>query len=177
MEKVILVDKKDNEIGTVDKMEAHVQGLLHRAVSVLIFNTKGEMLLQQRAFDKYHSGGLWTNATCTHPRKNESNIDAAKRRLVEEMGISAELEEKFIFKYKAFLDNDLIEHELDHVFFGVTDKFPVLNSEEAVNFKYISYLELITDIEQNPDLYTVWFKIIMKEGEKEIFKMNNKLSM
>lgn len=169
-EKVVLVNKKDKEIGVMEKMEAHRKGELHRAVSVLIFNTKGEMLLQQRAKEKYHSGGLWTNATCTHPRENESNIDAAKRRLIEEMGIEAELEKKLTFTYKAFLNNNLVEHEYDHVFFGITNKFPTLNQAEAIDYKYLSFLDIITDVEQYPENYTAWFKIILKEAEKEITK-------
>lgn len=177
MERVILVDKKGRELGKIEKIEAHKNGVLHRAISVLIFNSKGEMLLQQRADNKYHSGNLWTNATCTHPRPNEAEIDAAKRRLSEEIGIETELEKKFDFIYKAFLDNDLIEHEFDHVFFGISDQIPILEPSEAKDFKYISYLDLITDIEQYPENYTVWFKIILKEAEREIIKYVNKLSV
>ncbi len=175
MEQVILVDSKNKEIGIMEKIEAHRKGLLHRAVSVLIFNSDGQILLQKRAKSKYHSGGLWTNTTCSHPIPNESAIDAAKRRLFEEMGIKCELEEKFTFIYKAFLDNNMIENEFDHVFFGTTDILPVINTEEVSDYKYISYLNLINDIEFNPDNYTVWFKILLKEAEKEIFKATNKL--
>jgi isopentenyl-diphosphate Delta-isomerase len=176
IEKVILVNKNDEEIGVAEKMSAHKKGDLHRAISVLIFNSKGEMLLQQRAEDKYHSGDLWTNASCSHPRPKETNVDAAKRRILEEMGIETELEKKFDFIYKAFLDNDLTEHEFDHVFFGISDQKPILAPSEAKDFKYISYLNLITDIEQFPENYTVWFKIILKEAEREIIKYVNKLA-
>ncbi len=175
-EKVVLVDKKDREIGTCEKMKVHKTGELHRAVSVIIFNSKAEMLLQQRAVGKYHSGGLWSNAACTHPRPNENNIDAAKRRLKEEMGIEAELEEKMTFIYKAFLDNQLVENEFDHVFLGVTNQFPTLNPDEVMDYKYVSYLNLITDIELFPEKYTVWFKIILKEAEKHIKKFIAELS-
>ena len=115
MEKVILVDKNDRQVGLMEKQEAHIKGLLHRAFSIFIFNTKNELLLQKRATQKYHSGGLWTNTCCSHPRENESTIDAAYRRLNEEMGMICDLKFKFNFTYKAKLDNNLYEHELDHV--------------------------------------------------------------
>ena len=118
MEKVILVDKNDRQVGLMEKQEAHIKGLLHIAFSIFIFNTKNELLLQKRATQKYHSGGLWTNTCCSHPRENESTIDAAYRRLNEEMGMICDLKFKFNFIYKAKLDNNLYEHELDHVFFG-----------------------------------------------------------
>lgn len=176
MEELILVNSKDEETGTIEKMEGHKKGLLHRAISVIIFNSSGDILLQKRAKNKYHSGGLWSNSTCTHPKKGEKNIDAAKRRLKEEMGITADLEEKFSFIYKAFLDNNMIEHEYDYVFFGVTDQLPILNKNEVSDYKYITYLNLINDIEMFPDNYTTWFKIILKEAEREIFKTTNYLS-
>ena len=127
MEKVILVDKTDHQIGEMEKQEAHIKGLLHRAFSIFIFNSKGEVLLQQRALHKYHSGGLWTNTCCSHPRNGETTIQAANRRLKEEMGMSCALKEEFSFIYKAKLDNDLYEHELDHVLFGTTDLQPQIN--------------------------------------------------
>ncbi|MBN2662033.1 MAG: isopentenyl-diphosphate Delta-isomerase [Bacteroidales bacterium] len=173
IEQVVLVTEKDKQIGVLEKMQAHEQGLLHRAVSVLIFNTKGEFLLQKRAATKYHSSNLWTNATCTHPRPDEDNKDAAIRRLKEEMGLVCDVFEVKTFRYKAFLDNGLMEHELDHVFFGVSDDLPNLNLEEASDFKYISYLDLIADIQQSPENYTVWFKIILKEAEKSIISIVN----
>ena len=127
MEKVILVDKNDRQVGLMEKQEAHIKGLLHRAFSIFIFNTKNELLLQKRATQKYHSGGLWTNTCCSHPRENESTIDAAYRRLNEEMGMICDLKFKFNFIYKAKLDNNLYEHELDHVFFGFSDSTPKIN--------------------------------------------------
>lgn len=169
---VILVDKHDNELGFMEKMEAHQKALLHRAISVFIFNTNGEWLLQRRAFSKYHSGGLWTNACCTHPFPNESNIDAANRRLKEEMGMHCSLKELFSFSYKEVLDHELTEHEFDHVFFGITDSMPNINSDEVAEFKYIKYDTLILDIKNNPKYYTVWFKKIIERVSKLIAKTN-----
>lgn len=162
-EKVILVDAEDNPVGTEAKMQAHLNGDLHRAISILIYNTKGEMLLQQRALSKYHTPGLWTNACCSHPRPGESTSGAAKRRLVEEMGMEAELNEKFTFIYKAHFDNGLTEHELDHVFIGITDTDPAINPDEVNDFKWISMNELLRDISTNPENYTIWFRIILQE--------------
>jgi isopentenyl-diphosphate delta-isomerase len=156
-EYVILVDKNDKELGTMEKMEAHRKAMLHRAISVFIVNNKGEWLLQRRAFHKYHSNGLWTNTSCSHPRPGETSLDAAKRRLQEEMGLKAELNEIFHFTYKEVLDNELTEHELDHVFVGVTDENPKINTNEVVDWKYVSYKDLKNDIELNRNDYTVWF--------------------
>lgn len=165
-EQIILVDEKDNEIGTMEKQEAHLKGKLHRAISVFIFNTKGDLLLQQRAISKYHSGGLWSNACCTHPRKGESVKDAAKRRLIEEMGMKCELNFRFSFLYRAELANGLIEHEFDHVYFGVSDDEPILNPAEAESFKYENIYNLINNVEKNGSEYTEWFKICLKEVKK-----------
>ena len=162
-ENVILVDEFDNEIGTMEKMEAHRKGLLHRAFSIFIFNDNGELLLQKRAHSKYHSGGLWTNTCCSHPRKNETIIEAAHRRLVEEMGFDTDLEVKFQFIYRKKLDNDLIEHELDHVLFGKYQAKPNLNIDEAEDFSYISIEKLKEDIILEPELYTEWFKICFNQ--------------
>lgn len=162
-EYVVLVDENDEQLGLMEKQQAHVAGLLHRAFSVFVFNSKGETLLQKRAEGKYHSPGLWTNTCCSHPRENESYKEAAQRRLQEEMGFSCELEEKFHFIYKAKLDNDLYEHELDHVFTGIYDGEFKINEEEVGDFKWISMEDLIADINSNPENYTVWFKIIFKE--------------
>jgi len=159
MEEVILVNTNNEIQGYMEKIEAHEKGLLHRAFSVFIFNSKGQILLQKRAYQKYHSGGLWTNTCCSHPRKNESFQRAAIRRLKEEMGITCNLEEAFSFIYKAHLDNNLIEHELDQVFFGVSDNKPVLNPEEAVEYKYIDPDQLLIDLTNNPSHYTEWLKI------------------
>ena len=158
---VILVDKKDRIIGKMEKLDAHKIPTLHRAISVFIVNSKGEWLLQKRAFSKYHSNGLWTNTCCSHPFPGESNIQAANRRLMEEMGLSAELNEIFHFIYKEKLDNELTEYELDHIFVGITDKEPVININEVVEWKYMPYEDLIDDLKLNPDSYTVWFKKIV----------------
>lgn len=160
-ETVVLVDEFDNELGTMGKMAAHFEGRLHRAISVFIFNDDGQMLLQQRAFSKYHSGGLWSNTCCSHPRQNESIKDAAKRRLFEEMGILCELEQTFHFIYKVVLDQGLTEHEFDHVLVGKFNGEPVLNPEEAASWKWIEVDALIKDVAEKPEIYTTWFKIVL----------------
>ena len=159
MENVILVDEKDNQVGLMPKLEAHQKGLLHRAFSVFIFNSDYKLLLQKRASSKYHSGGLWTNTCCSHPRDGEDIIDAANRRLNEEMGIKTSLRKVFDFIYTAELDNNLIENEFDHVFYGVYDIDPIINKDEAEDFKWVDIETLKNDIENNKDQYTVWFKI------------------
>ena len=159
MEEVILVNTDNEVLGYMEKMEAHEKGLLHSAFSIFIFNTKGEIFLQKRSISKYHSGGLWTNTCCSHPRKNESFLDAANRRLSEEMGMSCVLNEVFSFIYKAELDNNLTEHEYDQVLFGITDQIPVLNKAEAEDYKYIKPDQLKIDIQDNPSQYTEWLKI------------------
>jgi len=159
MENVILVDEKDNQVGLMPKLEAHQKGLLHRAFSVFIFNSDYKLLLQKRASSKYHSGGLWTNTCCSHPRDGEDTIDAANRRLNEEMGIKTSLRKVFDFIYTAELDNNLIENEFDHVFYGVYDIDPIINKDEAEDFKWVDMETLKNDIENNKDQYTVWFKI------------------
>ena len=163
IEKVILVDKNDNEVGTMEKQEAHVKGLLHRAFSVFIFNDKNELLLQRRAVNKYHSGGLWTNTCCSHPRQNEKTEDAAKRRLLEEMGMRSTLKKQFDFVYKAKLDNNLYEHELDHVFFGFTNDLPIINPEEVEEYTYKTLEDIGNEMKTIPDKYTEWFKICFRE--------------
>ena len=147
----------------MEKMEAHRKGELHRAISVFIFNSAGEMLLQKRATGKYHSGGLLTNACCSHPRPGEGVHEAARRRLREEMGLQAELEPKGTFIYRTEFGNGLTEHELDHVFEGVTDSVPVVNSQEADGFYYMNLAEIKKRIEQNPGQFTSWFRIAMKK--------------
>ncbi|MBN1986092.1 MAG: isopentenyl-diphosphate Delta-isomerase [Prolixibacteraceae bacterium] len=159
---VILVDETDNETGVLEKLEAHRRAALHRAISVFICNTKGEWLLQRRAFGKYHSNGLWTNTCCSHPYPGETSLEAAHRRLEEEMGIKTALKEIFWFTYKAPLDNELTEHELDHVFVGFTDEHPKINTREVDEWKYMNYTELKTDIKNHPEKYTVWFKMIFE---------------
>jgi len=169
MGKVILVDEQDRIIGAMDKMEAHQKGILHRAFSILIFNSKGELLLQKRSMNKYHSGGLWTNACCSHPFPDEPMDQATRERLKHEMGIDIQPEFAYKFLYKSKLDKDLIEHELDHVFTGVFDGQPVVNSDEVEDWKFINVQALRTDIGQHPGHYTVWFQLIMSHPElKEI---------
>jgi|TARA_B100000242_G_scaffold26829_1_gene16336 isopentenyl-diphosphate delta-isomerase len=159
IEKVILVDENDNQVGVMPKLEAHQKGLLHRAFSVFIFNSKYELLLQKRASSKYHSGGLWTNTCCSHPREGEEILDAAKRRLIEEMGIDTSLRKVHDFIYKAELDNDLTEHEFDHVLYGIYNEDPIINKDEADDFKWIDMDSLNEDIKTNGNNYTIWFKI------------------
>jgi isopentenyl-diphosphate delta-isomerase len=160
---VILVDNNDNAVGTMEKIEAHRLGMLHRAVSVFIIDQKQKWILQKRAYDKYHSMGLWTNTCCTHPFPGESNLDAARRRLKEEMGISCNLEELFTFAYKEKLDNELIENEFDHVFVGISEDDPVINISEVDDWERISFDELHLDIQNNPGSYTYWFKEIYQD--------------
>tara|TARA_E500000318_G_scaffold61198_1_gene56780 strand:- start:1336 stop:1869 length:534 start_codon:yes stop_codon:yes gene_type:complete len=161
-EKVILVNEKDEPIGLMPKMEAHEKALLHRAFSVFVMNAKGETMLQQRAKDKYHSPLLWTNTCCSHQREGESNIDAGKRRLMEEMGFTTELKELFNFVYKAPFDNGLTEHEFDHVMVGYFEEEPNINPDEVADWKWMLPEDIKKDISKNPDEYTAWFKIIFE---------------
>jgi len=162
-EQVILVDENDVQLGLMPKMEAHEKAVLHRAFSVFVFNDKNELMLQQRAGDKYHSPLLWTNTCCSHQRDGETNIEAGKRRLQEEMGFVCELEEKTSFIYKAPFDNGLTEHELDHIMVGYYNEDPIINREEVESFKYMTVEEVKDDIELNPSIYTEWFKIIFEK--------------
>ena len=162
-EKVILVNEKDEPIGLMEKMEAHEKGLLHRAFSVFIFNSKQEVLLQQRAACKYHSPNLWTNTCCSHPRAGETNQQAGERRLQEEMGLQVPLREVFSFIYKAPFDNGLTEHEYDHVLVGYSDAQPQINPEEVASWKWLSLEAIKEDILQAPEQYTAWFKIIFEK--------------
>tara|TARA_X000000368_G_C22716816_1_gene573498 strand:+ start:105 stop:614 length:510 start_codon:yes stop_codon:yes gene_type:complete len=166
MERVVLVDEKDNPLGTMEKMEAHEKGVLHRAFSVFIFNNNGEMLLQQRAFSKYHSGGLWTNTCCSHPREGEKTIEAAHRRLQEEMGFDCKIEKVFDFIYKKKLDKGLIEHELDHVFIGEFEGEVCINKEEVNAYVYVPVQVVLEEVNQQPEKYTEWFKICLDEVVK-----------
>jgi len=163
-EQVILVNEKDEAIGLCPKMEAHEKALLHRAFSVFIFNNEGKLLLQQRAAHKYHSPKLWTNTVCSHQRDGESNLAAGKRRLQEEMGLQAPLQEIFHFIYKAHFDNGLTEHELDHVMVGFSNNNPNINKDEVMNYKWEHLDNIILDIKKNPDKYTEWFKIIFQNS-------------
>lgn len=160
---VILVDENDNEVGVMEKLQAHQEGLLHRAFSILIFNDKDELLLQQRAISKYHSAGLWTNTCCSHPRPNETVKDAANRRLFEEMGMSCDLQIKTNFIYKTPFDNGLTEHELDYVLIGYSNQNPTINKEEVEDYKWSSISEIKNDIANNPNQYTSWFKIAFQK--------------
>ncbi|MDC6386674.1 isopentenyl-diphosphate Delta-isomerase [Flagellimonas taeanensis] len=169
-ENVILVNEKDEQIGLMPKMEAHEKALLHRAFSVFIMNDKGETMLQQRASDKYHSPLLWTNTCCSHQREGESNIEAGKRRLMEEMGFTADLEELFSFVYKAPFDNGLTEHEFDHVMIGFHNDAPNINPEEVADWKWMLPIDIKKDIAQNPAQYTEWFKIIFERFYDHLMK-------
>ena len=166
MTQVILVDENDNPVGTSEKMEAHVVGLLHRAFSIFIFNEKGEMLLQQRALNKYHSGGLWTNACCSHPAPGEGTKVAAVRRLQEEMGFKTPIEKIFDFVYKADFDNGLTEYEFDHVFVGQYDGVFNFNKEEVVDTCYKSIPAINQSLKTHPANYTAWFHIVFSKIEE-----------
>ena len=167
-EKVILVNELDEQIGLMGKLEAHKKALLHRAFSVFIFNEKNEVMLQQRALGKYHSPGLWTNTCCSHQREGETNIEAGKRRLNEEMGFVTELQEVVSFIYKAPFDNGLTEHEYDYVLTGKYNDDPVINSDEVASWKWMSLNDIKIDIDENPEVYTEWFKIIFEKFYKHL---------
>ena len=160
-ELLILVDENDKEIGVLDKVSVHKSGVLHRAFSVFIFNSKGELLLQQRAEEKYHSPGLWSNTCCSHPRMGEESPDAVGRRLKEEMGIEPPTEFQFSFIYKTTFENGLTEHELDHVYFGQSDAIPAPDPQEVKDWKYISLKSLEMEIFSNPQNFTSWLKICL----------------
>ena len=163
---IILVDENDVQVGTGEKMAVHEAGKLHRAFSIMIFNPRGELMLQKRAKEKYHCGGLWTNACCSHPRPGETLAEATKRRLAEEMGMTCELEEIFSFIYKSSFSNGLAEHEFDHVFVGQFDGEPNLNPSEAEAWRWINWKDLLADIDRNQDNYTPWFLKIIEEYTK-----------
>jgi isopentenyl-diphosphate Delta-isomerase len=165
-QEVILVNEKDEEVGTMEKMEAHQRGLLHRAFSVFIFDKQGRMLLQQRAQQKYHGAHLWTNACCSHPYPGEITQKAAVRRLKEELGFTAQLDEVFAFLYKADVENNLVEHEYDHVFAGEYEGVINPNEAEVANVDYRKMVDIKTDIEINSSHYTSWFKIAFPRIEK-----------
>ena len=169
-ELVVLVDEKDNQVGLMPKMEAHEKAVLHRAFSVFIFNSEGKLMLQQRAADKYHSPLLWTNTCCSHQREGETNLEAGKRRLEEEMGFTTDLKEVFWFVYKAPFENGLTEHELDHVMVGYYEEAPKINKEEVASYKWMTLIDVKKSIEKNPKEYTEWFKIIF---DKSFEKLTN----
>jgi isopentenyl-diphosphate Delta-isomerase len=162
MQEVILVDTSDRETGREEKLAAHDQGLLHRAFSVMIYDKKGNILIQQRASNKYHSSELWSNACCSHPAPGEKTIEAAKKRLIEEMGISANLHEVFEFRYKITFANGIIENEYDHVFSGTWEGTPNPDPAEVMAWKWVNPTILKADMEKNPGLYTYWFRLIME---------------
>jgi len=167
-EQVILVNDKDEQIGLMPKMEAHKKGVLHRAFSVFVFNEKNELMLQQRALHKYHSPGLWTNTCCSHQRNGESSLEAGVRRLGEEMGFEIPLKETTSFIYKANFDNGLTEHEFDHILVGTFNKEPIINKDEVASWKWISMDDLEKDLNEHPDQYTAWFKIIFDKFQKHL---------
>ncbi|MBV42724.1 MAG: isopentenyl-diphosphate delta-isomerase [Crocinitomicaceae bacterium] len=165
---VVLVNPRDQETGLMEKMEAHRKGALHRAFSFFIFNSKGEWLLQQRAHEKYHSGGLWTNACCSHPRKGETAAMAATRRLQEEMGFYCQAKPLFHFIYRSEFSNSLIEHELDHVCVGYSDQMPKINRNEVAGYRYISTQALEFEMKAYPEHFTVWFRICYEQVKDKL---------
>jgi isopentenyl-diphosphate delta-isomerase len=167
---VILVDKHDNQLGLMEKIEAHKKAVLHRAFSVFILNDNNELLIQQRALSKYHSPTLWTNTCCSHPRDGESVLDAGARRLKEEMGFQTKLDSLLSFIYRAKFDNGLTEHEFDHVLFGYYNDDPSINKLEVMDWKWVNLDFLKNDIITNSDLYTIWFKIIFEKFYKNFNK-------
>lgn len=169
MDQVILVDKDDKQIGTMEKMEAHKTGALHRAFSVLVFNSKGEMLIQKRAKSKYHSGGLWSNACCSHPRPDESTENAARRRMQEELGIDAEPTFLYKFQYRVQL-GDLIEHELDHVYECIYDGELISNPDEVEDYQFKEVSELARDVSHSPEHYSYWFNLILRDYDRAAIK-------
>jgi isopentenyl-diphosphate Delta-isomerase len=170
---VILVDEHDVQTGTMEKMEVHQKALLHRAFSIFIFNEKGEMLLHRRAEKKYHSGGLWTNACCSHPKPGEETLMAAEIRLQEEMGFNTALTKAFDFVYKAPFDNGLTEHEFDHVFIGNYDGDIVPNADEVSDYCFKTVEEIKNSIQTHPQKYTEWFKIAFPKMEAYLETVSN----
>lgn len=167
-DKVVWIDESDQPLGYISKTEAHQKGLLHRAISVFIFNSDGEMLLQRRAIDKYHSGGLWTNSCCTHPLPEESYLAAANRRLQQEMGLTADLKPLMELIYYADLDHGMSEHELDHVYIGVSNMTPLIDSNEVCDYQYIRWDKLHLSILETPEIYTVWFLKIFEIAQQKL---------
>jgi isopentenyl-diphosphate delta-isomerase len=165
---VVLVNDRDEQLGVMEKMEAHRKAQLHRAFSVFIFNDKGEMLLQKRAVNKYHSGGLWTNACCSHPRPSESPSEAATRRLKEELGFVTQLQPAFQFTYRAEFDNGLTEYEYDHVYVGAHNGIIHPNPEEVADYCFKSMDEIRSNLESHPHKYTEWFKIAFPRLERHM---------
>jgi len=174
IEEVILVNTSDEVIGTMPKLEAHLQGKLHRAFSIFIFNASKQLLLQQRALNKYHSPGKWTNTCCSHPKPGEETADATVRRLQEEMGMECKMEPVFSFRYEAEVGDGLIENEYDHVYFGTSDSLPHPNAEEVSAFRYVDMEELKADLIEHPENYTAWLKISFEQVLFHYYKMFTK---
>lgn len=167
-EEVVLVDEHDRRVGTAEKLEAHRSGKLHRALSVFVFDRDGRLLIHQRAAEKYHSGGLWSNTCCSHPRPGEEVADAARRRLGEEMGLEdVHLEEWFTFTYRARVGPELWEHELDHVFVGLSDHDPEPSPEEVADWRWVTLAELAEEVEAHPDRFTYWFRELLPKVQAE----------
>jgi len=161
--KIILVDENDKQIGVATKKETHEQGLMHRCFSILVFNNKNELLMQQRAKEKYHSGGLWANTCCSHPEPGEEILEAAKKRLKEEMGFNCELQEDFVFHYRTEFDNGLIEDEVDHVLIGSYNGEVIPNPGEVDDFKWMKVEDIKQDMQEYPQEYASWFKLIIQK--------------
>jgi len=162
MERVILVDANNEQVGTMEKMEAHQKGLLHRAFSIFIFNSDGKMLLHERAHDKYHCGGMWTNAVCSHPRPGESQSHALRRKMKQEMGFFTQVEKAFDYTYRAELENGLVEYEYDEVFIGTYDGELSPNPDEVNDYRFVSIAEINEEIRLNEELFTPWFKLLIE---------------
>ncbi|HAX15999.1 MAG: isopentenyl-diphosphate Delta-isomerase [Bacteroidota bacterium] len=167
-ELVILVDENDRQVGLMPKMEAHEKALLHRAFSVFVFNDQNQLMIQRRAAHKYHSPGLWTNTCCSHQREGETNIEAGKRRLMEEMGFTTSLTENISFIYKAPFDNGLTEHEYDYILLGDYNDEPNINPDEVSEWKWMSLEDIEKDMKVHPEQYTEWFKIIFDKFYNQI---------
>lgn len=176
IEQLILVNEQDQEIGVAEKMEAHQKGLLHRAFSIFIFNDKNELLLQQRALEKYHSGGLWTNTCCSHPIVGETIQESIERKLFQEMGMKTKCNFAFSFIYKVQFSNDLFEHELDHVYIGFSNDKPEPNPEEVMNYKYASIEEISNLMKLHPNAFTEWFKICFQQTVNYLQAQSNTLA-
>lgn len=170
-EYVILVDENDRQTGICEKLEAHQKGLMHRAFSIFLFNNKGEFLLQQRADEKYHTPGLWSNTCCSHPRPDEEMEEALQRKLFQEMGIHAPVEKIFDFRYRADFENGLIENELDHVYFGEFNDVPKPNPAEIQAWKYSSFEEIKKEIAKDGSMFTPWFKLVLDRVNENYKKM------
>lgn len=171
---VILVDERDNEIGLCEKLAAHREAKLHRAFSIFVFNSRNELLMQKRAQSKYHSGGLWSNTCCSHPEPGEVLGDAIHARLLMEMGFDCPLQEVATLTYRGYLGNGLYEHELDHIFTGRYDGVPQINPAEADDWKWLSCTDLASDINLNPESYSLWLRIIVNELGATVFPTQKK---